>query len=118
MNKKEQFKLFARMHPELVTYIKNGSMTWQNFFEIYDIYGEDEVAWKDYLTPKNTVKTEDLSSSFQNKLKQIDMNSIQEHIKTAQKALSLVSELTGKTPNPTSTVVPKVPKPINQFFED
>ena len=35
-NKKEQFKNFARIHPELVEYIKNGEMTWQKFYEIYD----------------------------------------------------------------------------------
>ena len=39
MNKKEEFKNFARLHPELVTYIKNGNMSWQKFYEIYDIYG-------------------------------------------------------------------------------
>ena len=115
MNNKEAFKAFARRHPELVSHIKSGNMTWQKFYEIYDIYGEDNQAWSNYITKKSeNVVADNLTT----KLKNIDMNSIQEHIKTAQKALSLVSELTGKSANPTSTVVPKVPKPINQFFED
>ena len=116
MDKKELFKNFARMHPELVSYIKNGKMTWQSFYELYDIYGEDKSAWAPYFTKTPEVSTENIAS----KLKNIDVNSIQEHIKTAQKALDLVSELTGKTEttSPLSAAVPKVPRPLNHFFED
>ena len=39
MDKKEEFKIFARKHPELVSFVKDKSMTWQKFYEIYDIYG-------------------------------------------------------------------------------
>ena len=122
MDKKEQFKNFARIHPELVEYIKNGEMTWQKFYEIYDIYGEDTTAWNSYLKKdnRNQPTSSDSISTITEKLKNIDMNSIQEHIKTAQKALTLVSELTGKseTTSPLTATVPKVPRPINQFFED
>lgn len=116
MDKKELFKNFARMHPELVSYIKNGQMTWQSFYELYDIYGEDKSAWSPYFTKTTEVSAENITS----KLKNIDVNSIQEHIKTAQKALDLVSELTGKTEttSPLSAAVPKVPRPLNHFFED
>lgn len=116
MSNKEQFKAFARLHPELVNHIKNGSMTWQKFYELYDIYGEDPAAWSSYLTP--TTPQVDPTDLISSKLKSIDVNSIQEHIKTAQKALSLVSELTGKNTIPTSNTIPKVPRPINKFFED
>ena len=115
MNNKEAFKAFARRHPELVTHIKSGNMTWQKFYEIYDIYGEDESAWSNYITKKSETV---MSDNITNKLKSIDMNSIQEHIKTAQKALSLVSELTAKGASSVTNAVPKVPRPINQFFED
>lgn len=116
MNKKELFKNFARMHPELVSYVKNGKMTWQSFYELYDIYGEDNKAWSPYLNSSN----EGLSENITDKLKNIDVSSIQEHIKTAQKALNLVSELTGKaeTTTPLTAAIPKVPRPINHFFED
>ena len=47
------------------------------------------------------------------------MNSIQEHIKTAQKALNLVSELTTKgTSGIESVKGPVTPRPLNKFFED
>lgn len=120
MNKKDEFKNFARLHPELVTYIKNGEMTWQKFYEIYDIYGSSDSAWSSYFTTTSSSSTTDAVGAFTDKIKNIDMNSIQEHIKTAQKALNLVSELTGKseTTSPLTASVPKVPRPINQFFED
>ena len=115
MNNKEAFKNFARKHPELVSHIKSGNMSWQKFYEIYDIYGEDEKAWSSYLSKKTDPV---INENITNKLKNIDMNSIQEHIKTAQKALSLVSELTAKGSTNVANAVPKVPRPINQFFED
>ncbi len=119
MNKKEQFKMFARKHPELITHIKSGNMNWQKFYEIYDIYGEDETVWHEYIANSSSGKDNlNLSKNIENKLKNVDMNSIQEHIKTAQKALSLVSELTTKNVSNASAVIPKVPRPINQFFED
>ncbi len=120
MNKKEEFKNFARLHPELVTYIKNGHMTWQKFYEIYDIYGEDATAWNSYIKDNNAKSAQEAVGVISDKIKNIDMNSIQEHIKTAQKALNLVSELTGKTEttSPLTASIPKVPRPINHFFED
>lgn len=119
MEKKEEFKNFARLHPELLDYIRTKEMTWQNFYEIYDIYGSDENAWQKYLN-KSQNTSKDTMNVLTEKLKTMDMNSIQEHIKTAQKALSIVSELTGKTEttSPLTASVPKVPRPINKFFED
>lgn len=118
MSKKEDFKIFASKHPELVHHIKNGSMSWQKFYEIYDIYGESNDAWRDYVTTENTTTQTDFGG-FADKLKNIDMNSIQEHIKTAQKALNLVSELTSKgSENVSSFKGPITPRPLNKFFED
>ncbi len=118
---KESFKNFAKQHPELVHYIKNGEATWQKFYEIYDIYGEEENAWKDYLNvPKKT--TEYNIKSLTDKIKNIDLSSIQEHINTAQKALGIVQELTGKgsaTAATTAAAADAVnPRPINKIFED
>lgn len=118
MNKKEEFKAFASSHPELISYVKNGSMSWQKFYEIYDIYGDNAEAWKEYFTTStsNTSSVAGLAEKFKN----IDMNSIQEHIKTAQKALNLVQELTAKGADNLGNVStgPVTPRPLNKFFED
>lgn len=120
MDKKEAFKGFIGAHPELVSYVKNGNMTFQKFFEIYDIYGEDERAWKEYFTTTETKENSSISmDAITSKLKSIDMNSIQEHIKTAQKALGVIEELTNKgtsTLKEAKNIVP--PRPIHKFFED
>ena len=120
MNKKEEFKNFASRHPELVHHVKTGEMSWQKFYEIYDIYGENDEAWRDYFSHNDdTPYSSGDFSSFTDKLKGIDMNSIQEHIKTAQKALNLVSELTSKgAENVSSIKGPVTPRPLNKFFED
>lgn len=117
MDKKESFKAFASSHPELIKHVQNGSMTWQKFYEIYDIYGESESAWQNYLADA-TVSTS--AFSIADKFKNIDMSSIQEHIKTAQKALNLVQELTTKSADGVSDLAkgPITPRPLNKFFED
>ncbi len=113
---KEEFKIFAKSHPELVEYIKTGDMTWQKFYEIYDIYGDDNNAWSSYIKSTKTG-----INNISDIIKGIDTNSIQKHINTAQKAIGVVQELTGKTS--TSGVAnlakgPLNPRPINKFFED
>ena len=35
--------------PSLINYTKNGTKTWQDLYEMYDIYGDDEDAWNKYL---------------------------------------------------------------------
>lgn len=121
MASKEEFKNFASKHPELVKYIKSGKATWQSLYEIYDIYGEHSSAWKDYLNKEETVKSSDYNfKNFTDKLKNIDFNSIQEHINTAQKALGIVQELTSKGTGAATNAATEVikPRPINKIFED
>ena len=118
MAAKEEFKNFAKTHPELVQYIKNGEATWQKFYEIYDIYGDDEIAWKDYFN-KSTTKNESYNfKSIKDKIKNIDLSSIQEHIGTAQKALGIVQELTSKGSGAVAASEVVNPRPINKIFED
>ena len=109
---KESFKEFAKKHPELINYLNNNSnMNWQKLYEIYDIYGEDENVWKPYLNSNNT----NISEVFKN----IDTNKVQEHIGTAQKALSLIQELTTKGGETIGTIKgPTIPRPITKFFGD
>ena len=115
MDKKEAFKEFAKSHPELVTSIKNGNASWQKLYEIYDIYGEDNRAWDAYFGKTIANKT---SAGISEIMKNIDMESVQKHINTAQKALGLVQELTAKGASQTPLKGPTSPRPINKFFED
>lgn len=116
MSKKDDFKTFVSKHPELITNVKNNNMTWQKYYEIYDLYGEDLEKWQVYFEERspNTIGT------ITNLVKKIDVNSIQKHVNTAQKAINLFQELgTKKTAG--SIITPKGPgtlRPINKIFED
>ena len=126
MNKKEQFKTFAKNRPELVTHIKDGSMTWQKFYELYDIYGNDESVWNQYGANKvngnenKNISLNDITSG----LKNVNMNSVQKHIGTAQKAINLFKEFSGKGTSSATNALsnlssgPSLPRPLNNFFED
>ena len=62
MSKKDDFKTFVASKPNLASYVKDGSMTWQKFYELYDLYGENNSVWDDYSLTRNnsTVKINDL----------------------------------------------------------
>lgn len=118
MDKKEEFKEFIRNKPELVEYIKNKEMTMQSFYEIYDIYGNDENAWKPYIRKEEVVSNS--SPKITDILKNINVDELQKHINTAQKALGVVEDLTTKGVNSVGNVIkgPLTSRPLNKFFED
>ena len=116
MTNKENFKKFVSSKPSLATYVENGSMTWQKFYEMYDLYGENSEVWDKYLN-KNR-ESNNAFPKINDLIKNVDLNSIKEHISTAQKALDFVQELTSKdSVNKVAKTVVS-PRPINKFFED
>lgn len=125
MNKKDEFKDFAKTRPELVEFIKDGSMSWQSFYELYDIYGGDDTVWSKYSVPKQDASKNKLSFTGINDLvKKVDMNSVQKHIGTAQKAIGLFKEFGVKNTETAAKTIgnlgssPSIPRPINKFFGD
>ncbi len=122
MSKKE-FKSFVRKNPSLIKYVNNNSMTWQKFYEMYDMYGESNDIWNNYLntTSNNIVKTNTLSSSenafreLVNTVKTINLEKVQKGINSLQKTISLVQEL-GSSNNTTPKEYER--RPIYKHFED
>lgn len=106
---KENFKNFVRKNPDLADYVLAKKVTWQQLYEIYDMYGEDNKIWDKYRKPKTT-RVSDIFTKF-------DPDSLQEHIKTAQKALEVIGELTTKgVDNIEKNIKPNTIKPINKMF--
>lgn len=123
MAKLDDFKIFVKNNPNLVTYVKKGDMSWQKFYEIYDLYGEDNSVWKDYLVV-NENRTSSVSSSksaginFNSIIemaKNMDTNKLQDGITSIQKAISLFGDMFVNNKTDTSSYSPR---PIYRKFDD
>lgn len=130
MDKKEEFKAFVKENPKLVKYIKNGEMTWQKFYEIYDIYGEDENVWKDYIDKKDPAENRSnieektqkgiaglTLSEVVNWFKNVDLDGLQEGIGNVQRVLGVVQDFSKKD-STTSAKETYKPRPLYKHFED
>ena len=125
--KKEEFKEFVKKNPKLISYVKNNEMTWQKFYEMYDLYGEDEAAWKDYLEKKeeNIVATNVTKAGISgltlsevvNFIKNVDLDSLQEGIGNVQRVLGVVQDLSKKDSTTEKNNTYK-PRPLYKHFED
>jgi len=126
MTNVDNFKSFVKKNPKLVTYVRNGTSSWQQFYELYDLYGEDDNIWKDYLTDYSTRKVKANtnavnggSNSFASILemaKNIDTNKLQDGITSIQKAISLFGDMILKDNNDTTNTY--TPRPIYRKFDD
>lgn len=108
---KESFKIFAKNHPELADKVLKGTSSWQQLYELYEIYGEENQVWNNILDNK-IVDTTSFKEVF-NTLKNLDMDSVQKGIKNLQKTISLLQDI--GIPKKESTYEPR---PIYKRFED
>ena len=61
---KQEFKTFVKGKPELASYVLNGRYSWQQFYEIWDLYGEDHNIWQDYSgNPASSIITDNHATS-------------------------------------------------------
>ena len=123
MAKIDNFKLFVKNNPNLITYVKNNTMSWQKFYELYDLYGEDNSVWNEYLKKDitvNSTKTESKKSSkFSDILdmaKNLDTNKLQDGISSVQKAIGLIGDMLVKDKKPDASTYN--PRPIYRRFDD
>ena len=124
--KKDEFKQFVKNNPILINYVKNNQMTWQKFYEMYDLYGEDSNIWNDYIK-KESINNESklvndgitglTLSEIVKWFKNVDLDSLQEGIGSVQRVLGVVQDLTKKESKETNTSSYK-PRPLYKHFED
>lgn len=93
MSKIDDFKLFVSKKPDLVDYVKKKNISWQNLFEIYDLYGEKDDIWNKYTISETSTLS---IKNILNTIKNININSLEENINSISKAVGLVDELTKK----------------------
>lgn len=118
MSKKDEFKLFVKDHPELIRYVKSNEMTWQKFYEIYSIYGNNNEVWNKYFNQDDDNKTgSNMSvSDLINMVKNVDLDNVQKNITNISKALGLVQSLITKDEIPQTDTY--TPRPLYKKFED
>ena len=108
---KELFKKFARKNPTLADTVLKGDATWQQLYELYEIYGEKNHIWQKYTEPK-----ESTISSFKeifNTFKNLDVDSVQQGINNLQKTIGLLQDL-----GIGNSLTNNKPTPIYQKFND
>lgn len=130
-SKIDEFKLFVKANPFLITYIRDSKKSWQDLYEMYDIYGDNEEYWNTYLddTNKKEENTRDSSkntssnnTSFTNHLdelikmaKNVDVDKVQEGITSLQKTLALFGDLFA---NKNTSTNGYNPRPLYRRFDD
>lgn len=116
METKEKFKDFVKSNPILLKHVKDGKMTWQQFYEIYDLYGEDKEAWKDYLVKESTPVKQTTNFDLANFIKGLDLDGIQNGVTSLQRVLSLLQDMSSNKQTPQTNNYK--PRPIYKHFDD
>ncbi len=114
MEGKEKFKIFVKEHPSLIGYVQSGEMTWQKFYEMYDMYGEDNNVWGKYFN--NNISDVTSGLGLFELLKNADLDSIQTGINSMQRVISLFQDMAARDNKDTSQDIK--PRPIYKHFED
>ena len=120
---KDTFKSFARLHPELATTVLNGKATWQQLYELFEIYGEKNSIWNNYLSASSTI-TDSVTSATSsvrdvvNTFKNLDMDSVQKGITNIQKTIGLLQDIGLGAVSKIPTTKTYEPRPLYKHFED
>ena len=101
---KEEFKTFVRTKPELISYVNDGSMTWQKFYELWSLYGPDNNIWDKYTKKQETALN---ISTITDMLKKVDKDTIQKGINNVQKIIELLQGFVAKDSVKTSSYEPR-----------
>ena len=121
---KEQFKEFVKKNPILIKYVDSNEMTWQKFYEMYDLYGENNSVWDKYLESNKTNSISDITKTsaftdFIAFLKTINLDSLQEGIGSIQRVLGVFQDFSGNKDNSSNTDKKEYkPRPLYKHFED
>ena len=119
---KENFKMFVKSHPSLVKNVDRGEMTWQKFYELYDMYGENKDVWNRYLETETTTDSSSLLGDTSlkeifNAVKKIDLDTVKRGVDGLQKAVSLIQDLS-LPGNKTVQTNSYERRPMYKYFED
>lgn len=87
---KEKFIYFARNHPELANSVLKNNVSWQQLYELYEIYGENNKIWNNYM--RNDVDLNSFKEVY-NIIRKVDLNSVQNGINNIQKTIGMLQDI-------------------------
>lgn len=109
---KEEFKKFVQANPHLINYVRDNKMTWQQFYEIYDLYGPDDNIWNDFKDNSSDTNIVNMIKGIINLVKGIDLNSVRKALTSLDKAIEAFKGFNDNNPE----VYQERPK--NKYYED
>jgi len=118
---KEAFKEFVRKNPQLINYVNNNKMTWQQFYEMYDLYGENNSIWDSFKDNTNNSSTKVSSTGIVSVVKEllemfkgIDLNTVQKALTSLDKAIEAFKGFNNNNNGTTNYEE----RPKYKYFED
>lgn len=122
---KDSFRAFVRSNPNFIYSVKNKKVTWQELYELYDLYGDDKSVFSKYLEESGSSnKSSGRGSSksafndISNMIKELDVDKVQNGVTSLQKALSLFSELFASKEGGSNAGNSYEPRAVYKRFED
>lgn len=112
---KESFKVFVKNNPSLSNYVINNQMTWQKFYEMYDLYGEKNEIWDKYLNNSKSLLGDTSLKDIFNIVKGIDLDSVKKGVDGLQKAVLLAQDIMSTK---TKQIDNYERRPLYRNFED
>ncbi|APH05373.1 YlbD family protein [Bacillus weihaiensis] len=95
----QQFKEFVKEHPKIIQEVRKGNKEWQEVFEDWYLLGENDVIWNQYKeqpaedNSQNTESKTDFMSSIVSAMKNMDMNTMNQHITNMSSTISTIQGL-------------------------
>jgi hypothetical protein len=110
----QKFKNFVKQHPGLVVKVKKGKKTWQDLYEDWYLLGDNDPKWESFRRDEKTIsqKTETKQESKSDlsttelinqviaRVKQLDINQVQQYIGSLSEGLDTLQKLLGEMQNP------------------
>lgn len=99
MNKLEEFKQFISTIPSVRDDVLNGRYTWQQLYEMYDMYGKDDKFWMPYQNQNNGLDLNGLMDI----VKGLDVDALTSSLSAIEKVLTMASGLFVKEQQPNNS---------------
>ena len=94
---KDSFRAFVRNNPNFIYSVRDKKVTWQELYELYDLYGEDKSVFNKYLesSSNNSSSRGSSKSAFNdisNMIKELDVDKVQNGVTSLQNYLLVKRE--------------------------